>query len=146
MKKELLLKMNEYLSDCAIEYVKLHNLHWNVIGPQFKPVHEYLETLYNSVTDTLDEVAELIKIYGGIPLGRYHDYIEHATIKEIDNVDYEVHRALEIVRDDLSYLKKASEEIRSLADKEELPDIVSSMEDKIIEYNKNIWFINSMLR
>ncbi len=43
MKKNLFEKLNKYLADTAVMYIKLHNLHWNVYGLQFKAVHEYLE-------------------------------------------------------------------------------------------------------
>ena len=45
MNKELVLKINKYLSNLAVEYFKLHNLHWNVVGINFKSTHEYLEVL-----------------------------------------------------------------------------------------------------
>ena len=66
MKKELVLKSNKYLANIAINYGKLHNLHWNVIGLQFKPVHEYLESLYDNMHEVLDEVSELLKMNGDI--------------------------------------------------------------------------------
>ena len=43
MNKELLSSINKYLANLAVEYFKLHNLHWNVIGINFKSTHEYLE-------------------------------------------------------------------------------------------------------
>ena len=58
MKKELVVKLNKYLADVAVSYIKMHNLHWNIVGSQFKAVHEYLETIYDSYADVLDEVAE----------------------------------------------------------------------------------------
>lgn len=46
MKKELATQVNAYLANIGVSYIKLHNLHWNVVGSQFKAAHEYLETLY----------------------------------------------------------------------------------------------------
>jgi DNA-binding ferritin-like protein len=34
--------LNVYLSDLAVLNVKLHNLHWNVVGPQFVQLHEFV--------------------------------------------------------------------------------------------------------
>ena len=51
MKKELSVKLNKYLSNLGVEYIKLHNLHWNVVGIQFKAIHEYLEGLYDGVSE-----------------------------------------------------------------------------------------------
>ena len=35
-------KMNEYLSNLAVLNVKLHNLHWNVVGLQFVEITNLL--------------------------------------------------------------------------------------------------------
>lgn len=34
-------EVNKYLANLAIWNVKLHNLHFNVVGSQFVPTHEY---------------------------------------------------------------------------------------------------------
>ena len=36
-------EFNQYLADLAVMTFKLHNLHWNVTGSQFVPVHEFTE-------------------------------------------------------------------------------------------------------
>ena len=46
MNKELTKSVNAYIANIGVGYIKLHNLHWNVVGSQFKAVHEYLESLY----------------------------------------------------------------------------------------------------
>ena len=50
--------LNTYIANIGVGYIKLHNLHWNVVGPQFKAVHEYLESLYNAFADVLDETVD----------------------------------------------------------------------------------------
>ena len=68
MKKELVVKLNKYLADVAVSYIKMHNLHWNIVGSQFKAVHEYLESIYDSYADVLDEVAEALRMNDELPL------------------------------------------------------------------------------
>ena len=68
MKKELATQVNAYLANIGVSYIKLHNLHWNVVGSQFKAAHEYLETLYDALADVLDAIAELLKMNGEAPL------------------------------------------------------------------------------
>ena len=38
-----------YLANLAVWNAKLHNLHWNVVGPAFVQVHEFTESLYDEV-------------------------------------------------------------------------------------------------
>jgi starvation-inducible DNA-binding protein len=44
--------------------------HWNVVGPAFKPVHEFLDELTAEYRAWYDEVAERLAAIGGQPDGR----------------------------------------------------------------------------
>lgn len=146
MKKELAVKVNGYLANVAVSYVKLHNLHWNVVGPQFKAVHEYIETLYDGFADVLDAVAEVLKMQGEVPLSRMSDYLAVASIKEIEPKDYSVEESLSIVLADMEEMKAQAEAIRLAADEEDNYPVVNMMEDDLENYNKTIWFLRSMLK
>ncbi len=146
MRKELAVKVNGYLANVAVSYVKLHNLHWNVIGPQFKAVHEYLEAIYDAYAGVLDAVAELLKMQGEMPLSRMSDYLAAASIKEIEARDYSVEESLSILLADMEEMKAQAEEIRALADEDDNYPVVNMMEDDLGNYSKNIWFIKSMLK
>ena len=146
MKKELVLKSNKYLANINVNYVKLHNLHWNVLGLQFKPVHEYLEGLYDSMHEILDEVAELLKMNGEYPLASLKDFLVVAEIKELESKDYSVKESLEIALADIKLLKSNALELRSLAAVEDFYPLQVMMEDHLANYNKVVWFIESMLK
>ncbi|MFC2279979.1 MAG: ferritin-like domain-containing protein, partial [Treponema socranskii subsp. buccale] len=53
MSKELESKLNLYLANQMIDYVKKHNLHWNLKGTQFFTLHAKLEELYEEAGDIL---------------------------------------------------------------------------------------------
>ena len=146
MKKELVLKSNKYLANLAINYGKLHNLHWNVIGLQFKPVHEYLESLYDNMHEVLDEVAELLKMNGEYPLASFKEYLAVSEIIELESKDYSVKEALEIALADIKVLRDNALELRRLASDEDFYPLQVMMEDHLANYNKVVWFVESMLK
>ena len=146
MKKELVLKSNKYLANVAINYGKLHNLHWNVIGLQFKPVHEYLESLYDSMHEVFDEVAELIKMNGEYPLASLKDFLAVSEVKELESKDYSVKESLEVALSDIKLLRENAKELRLLAAEEDFYPLQVMMEDHLGNYNKVVWFIESMLK
>ena len=146
MKKELVNLSNKYIADVSVSYIKLHNLHWNVIGHQFKSVHEYLESLYDALAEVLDEVAEILKMQGEMPLGSLKKHLEVSSVEELEDKDYSVQESLEIVLKDLEMMKAEAEAIRKLADEEDNYQLVSAMEDHLGNYSKNIWFIKAMLK
>ena len=146
MKKELVLKSNKYLANINVNYVKLHNLHWNVLGLQFKPVHEYLEGLYDSMHEVFDEVAELLKMNGEYPLASLKDFLSVSEVKELESKDYSVKESLEIALADIKLLKGNALELRALAAEEDFYPLQVMMEDHLANYNKVVWFIESMLK
>ena len=144
MKKELVLISNKYLANINVNYVKLHNLHWNVIGKDFKPVHEYLESLYDSFAEVVDEVAELLKMHEQVPAASLKEYLALADIEELGAKEVYSSEVLQIVLADLQLLKAQAEAIR--AEAEDDYSVVAMMEDHLANYNKVIWFVKSMLK
>lgn len=145
MNKNLYEKLNKYLADTAVMYIKLHNLHWNVYGMQFKGVHEYLEELYDGTTEKMDAIAELIRMHDAYPAASLAEYLKISTIKELSSEKIDTKGSLAIVLDDLKAIDKEAKEIRSAADEEDSFDVVAMMEEHCAEYQKTIWFISSML-
>ena len=144
MKKELSQGLNVYLGDVAVLYIKWHNLHWNVVGSQFKSIHEYLETLYESMSDELDNIAELLKINDEQPAASMKEYLETTTVEELSSQEFTVEKVKEIVVNDMMLIKKSAENLRKLAEPEDAFDVANLMEDHIENYNKNLWFLKSM--
>jgi len=145
MNKNLFEKLNKYLADNAVMYIKLHNLHWNVYGLQFKPVHEYLEALYDDTTEKMDEIAEVIRMKGEYPAASLAEYLKLSTIKELPSEKIANKAALEIVLEDLKALDAEAKDVRATADEDDIFDIVMMMEDYCAFYQKTIWFISQML-
>jgi starvation-inducible DNA-binding protein len=139
-------KLDLYLANLAVNYVKLHNLHWNVFGRGFKQVHEYLEEMYDETTESFDEVAEYQKMVGEFPKASLKDYMEIATIKELESKDYAIEDALKIAVDDLKLMRDLATEIRNEADEKGEFTLVALMEGEVEAQHKHIWFIESMLK
>lgn len=139
-------KLDVYLANLAVNYIKLHNLHWNVLGKTFKQAHEYLEEMYDATTESLDEVAEYQKMVGEYPKASLKDYLEIATIKELESKDISSDEAFKIALDDQKLMRKLATEIRNEADEKGEFTLVALMEDEVAAQTKIIWFIESTLK
>ena len=144
MKKELATALNTYLANMGVMYIKLHNLHWNVVGSDFKQVHEYLETLYDAMAGVLDEVAELLKMQGEQPLASLKDYLAAASIQELPSAELRSREVLRIVQADLTLLRDQAQQIRADAAADDVYAVVSTMEEHLAQYNKTLWFVEAM--
>lgn len=144
MKKVQLI--NTYVSNLAILNTKLHNLHWNITGIQFMPIHKFTEELYEDFFAKFDVVAEQLKMLGHSPLATTKEYLENATVTEVPAKDFSSNEVLEILKADLNLMKELATQIRKVADDENDFTTVMLFEDHIAGYAKNLWFINSMLK
>ncbi len=138
--------VQKYLSNLAVLNIKLHNIHWNVVGKQFVQVHNFTEDIYNALFENLDEVAELLKMKEIMPISTVKGYLENTSISEIDAKDFGIEEALKIVLKDLEDMKTLAVEIRHLADEEGDFETVAIFEGYVAHYSKNIWFLKSMLK
>ena len=140
-------KLNTYLANLAVLNIKIHNLHWNIVGSQFVSVHEYLESEYDKAGERLDEVAELIRMSGEFPVANLKEYLEISTIKGIESSkEISIKEALEIVLSDIKLQKELDLEIRKEADEADNFPVANVMENHIEDYNKQIWFVESSLK
>ena len=137
--------MNAYLSDLVVFYLKLHDLHWNVKGMQFIPVHQYSESRYEDMAEKFDEIAELLLQHGEKPVSSIREYLALSSIKELNKDSYRDEEVIRIISEDMAYLKGKAEALRLDADAEGLFDIVAALEDHIAGYNKELWFLRSMM-
>ena len=141
-----LQQVNQYLADLSVWNVKLHNLHFNVTGPQFKSIHEYLESIYDEAFEYFDAVAEHVKMQGQFPLVNSAEYAKLTKIEELGQEDIPQAKVIEILLKDFKYMNDQAVAIRAAADEEGDFLLVSMMEDHGAYYVKQIWFIESMLK
>ena len=61
-------------------YVKAHQFHWCVEGPNFVDYHKFLGELYEDVFDTIDVIAEYIRSLDSYTPGSLMRYMELTKI------------------------------------------------------------------
>jgi starvation-inducible DNA-binding protein len=144
MKKLELLQ--NYLANLAVLNIKMHNIHWNVVGPQFMEIHNFTEAFYDKLFADLDEVAELLKMKNEMPLSTMAEYLEKSTIEEMKAKDFTTKESLEIVKKEMELMKSLATDIRNISDEEGDFETVAIFEEYVAYYSKNLWFINSMIK
>ena len=135
---------NVYLANLGLWLFKLHNLHWNVTGPQFVALHNFTETLYDEVFEQYDAVAEAMKMKGDMPLVRMAEYLEVATLEELDARDFTVEEVLDIVEADMKTMNELAKKIRLEAVEADDAQVQALFEGYLGYYAKQLWFIRAI--
>ena len=81
----LVSKLNLLLANYAVHYQKLRNFHWNVVGPDFFDLHEKFEEQYNFTKQTIDTIAERVRVFGARPMSTLKEFLDASEINEVDH-------------------------------------------------------------
>lgn len=138
-------RLNPYLADLVVDYLKLHDLHWNVKGASFVDVHLYTEARYTDIALKFDEVAEKIIMSGGSPVTGMADYLKLAEIRELNKGSYKDSEVIGILLEDMKYLKDKAAALREEFNEDGNFSVVQMLEAHIVGYEKEIWFLQSMM-
>jgi starvation-inducible DNA-binding protein len=119
-------------------------LHWNILGPSFKPLHEELDELVDSWRDLSDVVAERAVALGVAADGRAGTVAAGSAIAPVDPGSLDTDSA---TRELVERLADVSERIRSRM--ERLGEIDLASQDVLIEVvrelEKQLWMLRVSL-
>ena len=134
-------KLNVLLANYAVEAHKIHNFHWYVSGPSFYNVHTDLDEVYGAMYDQLDEVAELILMNDGSPLGSMDSFLKNATLSEAAEGFKKPQEIFDAILADYEAIRAFAAEIKKDADAEDNFLVSAAMDEHIALLSKTIWMI-----
>ena len=70
------------LADEVLLYTKTRKFHWNVCGESFMELHKLFQEQYNTLEETIDEIAERISKLGGKTIGTLKEFLSESRLKE----------------------------------------------------------------
>lgn len=125
--------------------IKSQNFHWNIEGSNFPQYHEFYDTLYNDVNDTIDTIAEYIRILGAYTPGSLTRYAELSIIQDQTKIP----RAELMFQESLQDCERMLELVVAMFDEaanERQHGVENYMAELQDLYGKKAWFIRSILK
>ncbi|NYZ16745.1 DNA starvation/stationary phase protection protein [Azospirillum sp. RWY-5-1] len=143
-RKEIAEGLSRLLADTFTLYLKTHNFHWNVTGPQFNTLHTMFMTQYTELWNALDVLAERIRALGHFAPGSYHQYGELSSIKEEPGVP----NAQDMLRQLVEGHEAVARTARSVfpaAEKGNDESTIDVLTQRLQIHEKTAWMLRSML-
>lgn len=86
MKKnhQTLESLEKLLANSYVLVLKTQNYHWNVVGENFKSLHELFAAQYEELSAAVDEIAERIRALGSKVDGTFDAFAKNSKIKSGD--------------------------------------------------------------
>lgn len=143
MNEKLQARLNEYLANQQVMYIKLHNLHWYVKGQGFFTLHAKLEELYDQTADIIDEVAERILAIGGKPVASLKGALEVAKIKELSDEGISSDDTVSVLISDVEHLVKDTRAMVEESEEANDNGTADLFNGYLSEYQKLLWMLNA---
>ncbi len=76
--------LEKLLADSYVLSLKTQNYHWNVVGENFKSLHELFDAQYEELADAIDGIAERMRALGSKVEGTFENFSKLSKIKSGD--------------------------------------------------------------
>jgi starvation-inducible DNA-binding protein len=136
--------LSTLLADTYTLYLKTHNYHWNVTGPQFASLHLLFETQYTELALAVDQIAERIRALREKAPGSYRAFSALSSITEEDDqpsATTMVERLIQGQETVIRTAQKVSRLANNAADEPTADLLIQRMQ----VHQKNAWMLRSLL-
>ncbi|WP_043932216.1 Dps family protein [Bacillus sp. EB01] len=144
MANNLTAIVNKQVANWSVLYIKLHNYHWYVNGPEFFTLHAKFEELYNEANLHIDELAERLLALGDKPVATMKEILELSSVKEADGGESATDMVMSVVNDFsvlIGELKEGMDLAAETGD-ETTGDMLLAIHASL---EKHVWMLNSFL-
>jgi len=136
--------LSSLLADSYSLYLKTHNYHWNVEGPQFNTLHQMFEQQYVELATAVDEIAERIRTLGVKAPGSYSEFARLTSVEEASGSESadEMIRQLALGQESVA---RTAREVFPKADAAHDEPTADLLTQRMQIHEKNAWMLRSML-
>jgi starvation-inducible DNA-binding protein len=143
-RKQIADGLSRLLADSYTLYLKTHNYHWNVTGPQFNTLHLMFEEQYTELATAVDEIAERIRALGEPAPGSYTSFAKLTSIEEEEQVPDAETMIQQLVIGQETVVRTARELFPLVEDAADEPT-ADLLTQRMQVHEKTAWMLRSML-
>jgi len=123
-------------------YLKAHNYHWNVTGPNFSEYHNFFSDYYTAVHASTDVYAEHIRMLGAYSPGSLKRFSELTLISDEIAVPSPKFMFVRLAADNLLFLNELRT-LANMADNMNQRGLVATLETQIQFHEKMQWMLTA---
>jgi starvation-inducible DNA-binding protein len=123
-------------------YLKAHNFHWNVTGPDFLEYHQLFGAIYEEVYGSIDDYAEKIRALGTFVPASYSRFNMLSQISDETNILAKDQMVAELLQDNekmINILKL----VYDLAEKYQEHGFSNFLADRMDAHRKHGWMLTA---
>jgi len=127
-------------------YLKAHNFHWNVEGPNFPQYHKFLDDFNSEIFDNaIDRAAEFIRVLDQYAPGSLTRFAELSVIKDQIKIPRAELMMAELYEDNAKMIELLNISFAS-AEEENQQGIANFIAERLDAHGKHAWMLRSILK
>lgn len=142
---ELAEQMKVLLASTFSFYLKAHNYHWNVEGPNFAQYHSFLGDIYEDAHGAVDLIAEHLRTLKAYAPGSYERFKQLSIIEDELNIPPALSMLAKLESDNAKLLVELKK-TRDTADSLGKNGLVNFLEDRMDTHEKHGWMLRSFIK
>lgn len=143
-RNEIADHLSDLLADSYSLYLKTHNFHWNVTGPQFNTLHTMFETQYTELAIAVDDIAERIRALGIRAPGSYAEFSARTAIADASGTETAEEMIAALVEGQETVARTARDAFPAAESANDQPT-ADLLTQRMQIHEKNAWMLRSML-
>jgi len=142
---ELIQEMKVTLASNFSFYLKAHNFHWNVEGPNFPQYHEFLGNLWEETFDAVDGIAEHLRTLGAYAPGSLSRYSGLSLVEDELNIPEAMSMMTKLSSDNAAMIVQLTK-TQALAESNKKMGLANYLQDRIDAHEKHGWMLRSIIK
>jgi starvation-inducible DNA-binding protein len=106
VRSSLVNLLNVTLADEAVLTTKTRSAHWNVSGAGFFELYILFDSQYEQLNDISDEIAQRVRMLGGIAIGSLQEFINNTRMEEQPGIVPDILRLVADHEASIRYLRE----------------------------------------
>ena len=143
--EQLVQQLRQAFANNFTFYIKSHNYHWSVTGPDFVQYHHFLEEIYSDAQEAIDQYAEKIRQIGAYPEGDYRDIIKNTQLMDPTDTVTDPFMIFANLMDDIDVIITQLQDTYDLAGTQREYGIQNFLAERMDAHRQQAWMIQNIL-
>ena len=137
--------LRRQVANAFVLYTNYKHYHWQTHGPLFRDLHKLFDELAHDALETLDPLAERIRMIGPDPPGHLMEITNLATVQPAAPHSTMQEMVEEADRNALIVIREMRDAVK-VADEHDDPGTVDLLSKSVQVHEKHEWWLRDMLR
>lgn len=144
-REQTAVTLGRLLADSYLIYLKTQGFHWNIVGPQFEPLHTLFQEQYTELAEAIDEIAERMRALGVKAPGSFSEFVTMTSISEEADAPAADAMISQLLSDHTTASRTA---LQVVTEAEKQGDVATAdlATGRVTQHEKAAWMLSSLLK